>query len=68
MTAPEEMARYDLSRYDGVLAFGRVLRDLYLARGWARRAFTWHEAADVRRFRPLAAEPAGRPRLRGQLG
>ena len=26
-----------------------VLRELYLARGWARRAFTWHEAADVRR-------------------
>lgn len=54
-TQPEEMARYDLSRYDGVLAFGRVVRDLYLARGWARRAFTWHEAADVRRFRPPAA-------------
>jgi spore maturation protein CgeB len=52
-TRPEEMARYDLSRYDGVLAFGGVVRDLYLERGWARRAFTWHEAADVRRFRPL---------------
>jgi spore maturation protein CgeB len=36
-----------------------VVRDIYLARGWARRAFTWHEAADVRRFRPVAAEPAG---------
>lgn len=58
-TQPEEMARFDLSRYDGVLAFGRVVRDLYLARGWARRAFTWHEAADVRRFRPLAAEKEG---------
>jgi spore maturation protein CgeB len=46
------MARYDLSRYDGVLAFGKVIRDLYLARRWARRAFTWHEAADARRFRP----------------
>lgn len=55
-TAPDEMARFDLSRYDGVLAFGGVIRDLYLARGWARRAFTWHEAADVRRFRPLAGE------------
>ncbi|HEX9401230.1 MAG TPA: glycosyltransferase [Anaeromyxobacter sp.] len=56
-TRPDEMARFDLSRYDGVLAFGRVIRDLYLARRWARRAFTWHEAADVRRFRPLAATP-----------
>jgi spore maturation protein CgeB len=58
-TAPDEMARFDLSRYDAVLAFGRVVRDLYLARGWARRAFVWHEAADVRRFRPLPAEREG---------
>jgi spore maturation protein CgeB len=43
----------DLSGYDGVLAFGRVLRDLYLARGLAARAFVWHEAADARVFRPL---------------
>ena len=56
VTQPEAMARLDLSRYDGVLAFGSVVRDLYLARGWARRAFTWHEAADVRRFRPLEGE------------
>jgi spore maturation protein CgeB len=53
VTAPEEMARYDLAAYDGVLAFGGVLRDLWLARGWARRVLSWHEAADVRRFRPL---------------
>jgi spore maturation protein CgeB len=52
-TAPAEMARYDLSGYDGVLAFGRVLRDLYLERSWAERAWTWHEAADARVFRPL---------------
>ena len=58
-TRPEEMAQLDLSRYDGVLAFGRAIRDIYLARGWARRAFTWHEAADVRRFRRVAVEPAG---------
>ena len=47
------MAAYDLSGYDGVLAFGGVIRDLYLARGWAKRAWTWHEAADPRVFRPL---------------
>jgi spore maturation protein CgeB len=52
VTAPDEMARYDLAHYDGVLAFGRVIRDLYLERGWARRAWTWHEAADLRRFGP----------------
>jgi spore maturation protein CgeB len=57
-TAPEEMARYDLSDYDGVLAFGEVIRRRYLERGWARRAFTWHEAADARRFRPVEVEGA----------
>jgi spore maturation protein CgeB len=62
VTAPQEIARYDLSHYDGVLAFGRVVRDLYLARGWARRAWTWHEAADTRTFRPL-----GGPREAGDL-
>jgi spore maturation protein CgeB len=59
ITASADMARYDLSRYDGVLAFGRVLADLYRARGWTRRAFVWHEAADVVRFRPRAIERTG---------
>ncbi len=56
VTDPEAMARFDLSGYDGVLAFGRVLRDLYLARGWAARAWTWHEGADTRRFVPPVVE------------
>lgn len=55
-TAPEEMSRYRLEDYDGVLAFGSVIRDLYLHRGWAARAWTWHEAADVRIFRPHRIE------------
>jgi len=53
VTAPRSMAAYDLRHYDGVLAYGRVIRDLYLERGWAARAWTWHEAADVRMFRPV---------------
>lgn len=53
-TAPEQMSRYDLSEYDGVLAFGAVIRELYLRRGWAARAWIWHEAADVRVFHPRA--------------
>jgi spore maturation protein CgeB len=52
VTAPHEMAAYDLRHYDGVLAFGGVIRDLYRERGWAQRAWTWHEAADVRVFYP----------------
>jgi len=34
-----------------VLAYGEVLRALYEARG--EKAWTWHEAADTRLFRPL---------------
>jgi spore maturation protein CgeB len=55
----EAMAAYDLEHYDGVLAFGEVIRERYHARGWARRAWTWHEAADARVFTPLIAERHG---------
>jgi spore maturation protein CgeB len=53
VTAPEELERFDLSGFDGVLAFGEVLRQIYLKLGWANRAFTWHEAADVALYRPM---------------
>lgn len=55
VTEPDSMAAYDLRHYDGVLAFGSVIRDLYRRHGWCERAWTWHEAADTRVFRPLAA-------------
>jgi spore maturation protein CgeB len=53
VTAPDELAGIDLDGYDGVLAFGEVLREIYVKRGWARRAFTWHEAADIELYRPM---------------
>jgi spore maturation protein CgeB len=56
-TRPESMASYDLSSYDGVLAYGRAIRDIYLRRGWTLRAWTWYEAADVRIFRPIMNQP-----------
>jgi spore maturation protein CgeB len=52
-SAPEAIARFDLARFDGVLAFGEVLRQVYRARFGVERAWTLHEAADVERFRPL---------------
>lgn len=55
VTAPQEMARFDLSGFDGVLAFGEVLRRIYLERSWTAAAWTWHEAADTRIFRPILA-------------
>lgn len=53
VTDPEAMGRYDLRHYDGVLAYGESIREVYLANGWADRVWTWREAADVRVFRPL---------------
>jgi spore maturation protein CgeB len=47
------MAGLQLDDYAGVLAFGAVIRELYVTRGWAANAWVWHEAADIRRFRPL---------------
>ncbi len=52
VTAPQEMRAYDLSTYDAVLAFGRVICDVYRQRGWAEHAYVWHEAADHRVFFP----------------
>lgn len=57
-TQPEQMAAYDLAHYDGVLAYGNVIRDLYLKNAWAQRAWTWHEAADTRIFHPRPHDEA----------
>ncbi|MES2461972.1 MAG: glycosyltransferase [Armatimonadota bacterium] len=53
VTDTASMAKFDLTHYDGVLAFGQVIRDLYLEKGWAKQAWTWHEAADTRVFHPI---------------
>jgi spore maturation protein CgeB len=53
VTAPDEMRGYDLDDYDGVLAFGEAVRQRYLENAWCTRVWTWHEAADVRTFRPM---------------
>ena len=56
VTDREQMAGYPLHHYDGVLAFGEVIRSRYLEEGWAERVWTWHEAADARFFRPRPTE------------
>jgi spore maturation protein CgeB len=56
ITSPQQMQGYDLSQYDGVLAYGEVLRQIYVQRDWARRAWTWHEAADTRVFHPSSRD------------
>ena len=56
VSAPEEMKAFDLSGFDGVLAFGEALSEVYRRWGWGGRVWTWHEAADVARFHPPAHE------------
>jgi spore maturation protein CgeB len=56
---PEAIRAFDLSGYDGVLAFGETLADVYRRWGWGGRVFVWHEAADIRHFHPPVEE---RPR------
>ena len=53
VTDRKSMEKYDLSNYDGVLAYGEVLRQMYESSELTKESWTWHEAADVRVFRPL---------------
>jgi spore maturation protein CgeB len=55
VTDRASMRKYDFTHFDGVLAYGEVLRRLYLAERLVPRAWTWHEAADTRRFHPIKA-------------
>jgi spore maturation protein CgeB len=57
LTDRANIQSYDLRHYDGVLAFGGVIRDIYV--NWSMRAWTWQEAADTRVFYPRAGEAAG---------
>ena len=67
VTEAESMAAYDLQHYDGVLAFGEVIRQRYLEHGWAARAWTWHEAADTRVFAPLQVGLGSHPSPKADL-
>jgi spore maturation protein CgeB len=53
---PDAIRAFDLSGYDGVLAFGETLSEVYRRWGWRDRVWTWHEAADVRLFHPPEQE------------
>ncbi len=54
VTAPEELARFDLSNFDGVLVYGQSLKEAYQRLGWGKQVHVWHEAADIRVFHPIA--------------
>lgn len=56
VSEPDAIRAFDLSGYDGVLAFGEALAEVYRRWGWGDRVFVWHEAADLRLFHPPADE------------
>jgi spore maturation protein CgeB len=58
LSRTREMEAFDLSGFDGVLAFGDVIRSWYDRRGWSGRTWTWHEAADTTVFYPRSAGDA----------
>jgi spore maturation protein CgeB len=53
---PNAIRQFDLDSYDGVLAFGETLAEVYRRWGWGERVHVWHEAADTRLFHPPAQE------------
>jgi len=55
-TNPGEILRFPLDRFDGVLAFGNAIRRIYLDVFGVKRAWTFHEAADIARFFPISSE------------
>jgi spore maturation protein CgeB len=54
---PAWLKRLKLQYYDGILAFGDVLADVYRQHGWKNSVWTWHEAADTRVFFPREPNP-----------
>jgi spore maturation protein CgeB len=53
---PDAIRQFDLDGYDGVLAFGETLAEVYRRWGWGNRVHVWHEAADTKLFCPPMEE------------
>lgn len=52
-TSPREILNFQLGDFDGVLVFGEALRRIYVDGFGIPKAWTFHEAADLRHFKPL---------------
>jgi spore maturation protein CgeB len=52
-TSPRDILQFRLDLFDGVLAFGEAIRRIYTGGFGIAKAWTFHEAADVEKFRPL---------------
>lgn len=52
-SSPEQIRLFGTDRFDGVVAFGNSLRDIYRNQFHLKRVWTLHEAADTGVFKPL---------------
>jgi spore maturation protein CgeB len=52
VTDPDSAMWSEIADYDGVVAFGEAVAEVYRRRGWSRRVWTLHEAADISVFYP----------------
>jgi spore maturation protein CgeB len=55
-TNAAEILRFNLPRFDGVLAFGEPVRRIYMHGFGVPHVWTFHEAADITHFQPLASD------------
>ncbi len=53
VTDPDAVMWGDIANYDGVLAFGEAVAEVYRSRGWNHNVWAFHEAADTSAFFPL---------------
>lgn len=53
-SSPEQISLFGTDKFDGVLAFGEALRNIYRDRFNIQRVWTLHEAADTTVFRPIS--------------
>jgi spore maturation protein CgeB len=56
-SSPEQMQQFGLDRFDGILAFGAALRNIYQDRFGISRVWVLHEAADTTVFHPRPEMP-----------
>lgn len=67
-TRPAEIAQFRIPDFDGVLAFGEGIRRIYREVFAARRAWTFHEAADTAHFSPRKVKPGSEVNWIGNWG
>jgi spore maturation protein CgeB len=51
-SSPEQIRRFDIARFNGVITFGEALLNIYRSRFNIHNAWILHEAADTTVFRP----------------